>query len=158
VKEVGFMIDKNRSNTSKKEYLKKLRELSVTNDFFIDLVNSYMEKSMSEEDNILYLEMANSRLINVQKYKKQIKKYYYAHKSELNIKGTFVQTLIDEDLKNKKPLYIGPTKEELEKAKINRIRAKDKAKQEAISRSIEEELTKKKLKIREEQKSELRTK
>lgn len=49
----------------------------------------------------------------------------------------------------------GLTNAELEKIEINRIRKKDKAAQEAIERLLEEEVIKKKINIRKEQKKEL---
>ena len=158
IKDIGFMIDKGNSNISKKEYLKKLRKLSKTNDFFIESVNSAFAKSLKDENSVLFLNLINTGLINTNKHKNTIKKYYYSHKNDLNIDGTVIEKFVNQDKKNKKRIYIGPTKEEIQKAKIQRIRAKDKARQEAISKSIEEELLKKKKKIREDQKKELRTK
>ncbi|QFR48523.1 hypothetical protein FJR48_01785 [Sulfurimonas lithotrophica] len=158
VRKIGFMIDKGNSEASKTEYLKELRKLSKTNDFFIKSVNSVFQKSLKDEDSDLFLKMLNSGLLDSDKYKQEIKRYYYEHKDEIDIKGTVIERFVNEDIKNKKRVYTGPSKKELQKAKIERIRAKDKAKQEAIAKSIEEELLKKKKKIREEQKKELKTK
>lgn len=158
VKNDGFMIDDGNSKVSKKDYLKKLRKLSKTNDFFVATVNAAFQKSIKDKDSLLFINTVNSGLINTTKYKKEIKTYYYAHKEEIDISGSVIEKFVNEDIRNRKKVYRGPTKEELEKEKIRRIRAKDKAKQEAIAKSIEEELLRKKRKIREEQKKELRTK
>ncbi|MCW8838640.1 MAG: hypothetical protein OQK11_08065 [Thiovulaceae bacterium] len=158
IRKIGFMIDKGDLTVSKRDYLKKLRKLSKTNDFFVQSVQSAFQKSLKQNDSILFLDMVKSGLIDTNKYKHEIKKYYYEHKKELNIEGSIIEKFVNEDLKNKKRVYTGPTKEQLQKAKIQRIRAKDKARQEEIAKSIEEELLKKKQKIREEQKKELKTK
>ena len=158
VKSLGLLIDEGSSKLTRKDYLKKLRKLSKTNDFFIQSVNMAYHKSIKNEDSELFLEMVNSGLLDTKRYKKDIKKYYYSHRSELDISGTIIEKFAKEDKKNKKKIYKGATKEQLQKAKIERIRAKDRAKQEAIAKSIEDELLKKKRKIREEQKKELRTK
>jgi hypothetical protein len=47
------------------------------------------------------------------------------------------------------------TKQQIQTAKIKRIRKKDKQKQEAIKKSLEKELIKKKIKIIQDQKREL---
>ena len=158
VKALGFMLDKGDPSVSKRDYLKKLRLLSKTNDFFIETVNAAFKKAINDENSKLFLETVKSGLVDTRKNKNLIKKYYYKHKDEIDIRGSVIQDFVDEDIRNKKPVYRGPTKEELQKAKIERIRAKDKAKQEAIAKSIEEELAKKKKKIREDQKKELRAK
>lgn len=158
LKGIGFMIDKGESNISKNEYLKNLRKLSKTNDFFVKTANKIFQKSIRKENSKEFLNMINTGLIDTDRHKNLIKEYYYDHKDELDISGTVIEKFIEKDKKQKKSVHVGPTKEELQKAKVERIRAKDRAKQKAISKSIEEELLKKKQKIREEQKKELRTK
>lgn len=158
IKNIGFNIDKGDHSVTKDEYLKKLRELSKTNDFYLMRVKRFFLNSIEKQDNNLFLEMIKTGLIDTTRYKAEIKKYYYQHKEDLDIKGTVIEEFVAEDEKNKKKVYKGPTKEEIEKAKIERIRAKDREKQEAISKSLEKELKKKKEKIREEQKKELKTK
>ncbi len=158
LKGIGFQIDKGESPITKKEYLKNLRKLSKTNDFFVKTVNKIFQRSIIKENSREFLNMVNTGLVDTDRYKDDIKEYYYKHKNELDISGSVIEKFVQEDTKNKKRVYTGPTKEEIQKAKIERIRAKDKEKQEAIVKSLEKELLLKKKKIREEQKKELRTK
>ncbi|WP_373072506.1 hypothetical protein [Sulfurimonas sp.] len=160
IKNIGFNIDNGNLSVTKDEYLKKLRELAKTNDFYLMRVKRFFLNSIEKQNNNLFLEMIKTGLIDTTRYKPEIKKYYYEHKEHLDINGTVIEEFVaeDEKKKNKKKVYKGPTKEEIEKANIKRIRAKDKEKQEAIVKSLEEELKKKKEKIREEQKKELKTK
>lgn len=158
LKGIGFMIDKDNSPITKREYLTKLRDLSKTNDYFIKTVNDLFNKSVRKENSKKFLSMIKTDLVDTDKNKDRIKEYYYKHKNELDISGTVIEKFVKEDRYKRKKIDKGPTKEEIRKAKIQRIRAKDKARQEAIAKSLEKELLRKKKKIREEQRKELRTK
>ncbi len=151
-KDIGFKIQDKEKNIDKATYLKALRELSLTNDYYINKINDNLISSIKSENNILFLKSVNSGLIDIDKNKKAIIKYYYAHKDSIDATG-ILQNIIDEH--NKKPVRKGLTNAELEKIEINRIRKKDKAAQEAIERLLEEEVIKKKINIRKEQKKEL---
>lgn len=153
-KRFGFKIQNENKDIDKGTYLKALRELSATNDYFINSVNTHFENSIKNENSILFLNCVNSGLISIPKNKKTIKKYYYSHKNEINPKG-IIQNIINKD--NKKPVYKGLTKAQKEKNEIKRIRKKDKAKQKAIEKSLEDEVIRKKIKIRKDQKEELKT-
>lgn len=161
LKGIGYMIDKGNSQVTKKEYLQNLRKLSKTNDFFVESIKSAFHKSIRDEDSDLFRLTVTSGLIDTRRNKSKIKEYYYSHSDELDIAGTIIEEFVQEDIerqkRSKKKVYKGPTKEDIERAKIERIRAKDKAKQEAIAKALEEELKRKKQKIREEQKKELKT-
>lgn len=159
LKGIGFNIDNGDFSVTKEEYLAKLRKLAKTNDYYMMRVKRLFLNSLDKEDSELFLDMVNTGLINTQRYKSDIKQYYYSHKDAIDINGTVIEDFVAEDeKKNQKPKYKGPTKEEIQKANIERIRAKDREKQEAIAKSLEEDLKKKKEKIREEQKKELKTK
>jgi len=158
LKGIGSKIDSGDSSVTKEEYLAKLRKLAKTNDYYVMRVKRLFLSSLDKEDSELFLDMVKTGLLNTQRYKSEIKKYYYNHTDTLDIDGTVIEEFIAEDQKAKKRVYKGPTKEELQKANIERIRARDKARQEAIQKALEEELKKKKLEIRNEQKKELKTK
>jgi hypothetical protein len=159
LKGIGYSIDQGDFGVTKQEYLENLRKLSKTNDYFVIKVKKLFFNAMDEKNSNLFISMIKTGLVDTQRYKSEIKEYYYKHKGEIDISGTVIEKFVAEDeaKKKKKPVYTGPTKEELQKAKIERIRAKDKARQEAIQKALEEELREKKLQIREEQKKELKT-
>ena len=158
-KGIGFNIDRGDFSVTKQEYLDNLRELSKTNDYFVIKVKKLFFFSLDAKNSNLFISMIKTGLVDTQRYKSEIKEYYYKHKGEIDINGTIIEKFVAEDeaKRKKKPVYKGPTKEELQKAKIERIRAKDKARQEAIQKALDEELRQKKLKIREEQKQQLKT-
>ena len=158
LKGIGFMIDNGDSQVTKKEYLQNLRKLSKINDFFLVTVDKKFHKSINQHSSDTFLAIIETGLIDIERNKDLIKKYYYVHKDDIDAKGTVLEDLVKEDPKNKKKVYKGPTKEDIQRAKIQRIRAKDKKKQESINKSLEEELLRKKQQIRQDQKKELKTK
>jgi hypothetical protein len=158
LKGIGFMIDNGDFEVTKKEYLQNLRKLSKTNDFFVVLAKKTFHKSIKEHDSNTFLDIIKTGLIDTDRNKDLIKEYYYEHKADIDIEGTVIEGFVKDDLKNKKKVYKGPSKEDIQRAKIERIRAKDKKKQESIQKSIEEELSRKKQQIRQDQKKELKTK
>lgn len=155
LKEYGFRIENGDETASSKVYLEKLRELAKTNDYFIRSAKMSYENALDNENSALFSVMINSGLIDTESKKAEIKEYYYAHSDEMNTTGV-VQTFLDEDarlLVKDKPKT--KTKKELEAEKIQRIREKDKEKKEAIKRSLEEEVSRKKAQILQEQVREL---
>ena len=160
LKGVGFNIDRGDFSVTKQEYLDNLRALAKTNDYFVVKIKQLFFNSIDQNNSELFLFTVKSNLLDTTRYKSDIKKYYYAHKDEIDIEGSVIEKFVQEDEKKKKPkpVYKGPTKEELQRAKIEEIRAKDKARQEALAKSLEEELKKKKEMIRKEQEKELITK
>jgi hypothetical protein len=156
LKKYGFLIENGESSASSKVYLEKLRELSKTNDFFVrDAKLSYLN-AMDNENFILFSVIINSGLIDIQANKSQIKEYYYAHSNDINTTGV-IQQILDEDAlllqKNQSKQY--KSKKESEAEKIRRIREKDKERRESIQRSLEEEVSRKKAQILQEQVREL---
>ena len=156
LKKMGFSIESGDIKIDKLVYLQKLRELSKINDFFIISVTNSFKASIKKQDNKLFFEVINSGLLDIKRYKPQIKEYYLSHSNDVNITGV-IQKYIEIDLpKKKKTKSKALTKKEKQAAKIKRIREKDRLKQEAIKKSLEDETKRKKIKIREEQKRELK--
>ncbi len=149
-KNIGFKIQNEDKNKS--AYLKTLRKLSLTNEYFINKVDDSLIKSIKDEDNILFMKSVNSGLIDIPKNKEAILKYYYAHKDNIDASGV-LKKIVDGYKKPEKPK--GLTSKELEKLDIERIRKKYKAKKEASKQSLEEEVLRKKIEILKEQKKEL---
>jgi len=157
-KEMGFAIDIGDSTQDKTIYLKKIRKLSKTNDFFHrDIIKTY-EASIKDENNELFSQVINSGLFDSDKNKDEIMRYYFAHIDEINTFGV-IQKYLDEDeelrkqqAKSKTIIF---TKKEIQEAKIRRIRLRDKEKQQEIQEKLQKELIQKKSDIRKEQVQEL---
>jgi hypothetical protein len=159
-KKIGFAIERGDKTINKKVYLQTLRELSKTNDFYVRKAYKLYRKSMSNEDNLLLLKMINSGLIDTQRDREKILEYYFKHIDMMSAEGVIQQYLNeDEKLKREQQRLLnmkkGPTKEQIQKAKIERLRRNDKLKQEAIQKSIEQEIADEKVKIRQDQLKEL---
>lgn len=154
----GFAIEDGDKSISKGEYLKELRTLSKTNDFFVQNIKSNFKYALKNEDNDIFVNSVDSGLLDTKRYEKDIRTYYYKHEDEINEYGHIMGKLVNgyESIKVKKKVYKGKSKQEVQDEKMKRIRKKDKNKQKAIQKSLEDELLKKKSKIREEQKEELR--
>lgn len=157
-KDVGFAIESGDKTKDKTEYLQTIRELSKTNDFFYRTTVSSYKSSITNQDNTLFSKTVNSGLIDTKKYKPEILEYYFANCNDMNASGV-IQEYLDEDemLKQKQTQSKKPTlsKKNIQEAKIKRIREKDKANQESIQKTLEDELVKKKSDIRKEQVEEL---
>lgn len=155
IKKQGFKIQDGDIAADKKAYLEKLRELSLTNDYYVDKITDNLNSSIKSKDNALFLKSVNSGLLIIENNKKTILNYYYENNESIEATG-ILKNIIDKY--KKKPLPKGLTKAQLEKIEIERIRKKDKIKQEAIEKSLEEEVKRKKIEIRKIQKKELETK
>jgi len=154
----GFSIERASKDIDKKAYLEELRELAKINDFFLRSVNSSFEYSIGHEDNLLFSQMVNSGLIDTQKNKSDIINYYLEHSDDINATGV-IQEYLDKDQalqkerEDRRKLRV--TSKELEKAKIKRIRKNDREKQDALQKSLEAEVVRKKTEIRKNQIKEL---
>ena len=155
-KKIGYKIESGDESIDKKSYLKSLRKLSKTNDYFVRHVYKVYKNALESEDSWLLSQMINSGLMDTKKYKKEIIEYYKTHSDIMDTSGV-IQKYLDEDakLRVKKNKPVGLTKEQMLKAKIKRLREKDRLKQEAIQKSLEEQVAKEKVKIRQEQVEEL---
>ena len=157
-KDIGYAIESGANNINKIKYLKTIRELSKTNDFFYRTAINYYKSSILMQDSELFSKTINSGIIDTSKYKTEILEYYFAHCIDMNSTG-IIQKYLDEDekLKEKQVAFrkSGLSKKQIQEAKIKRIREKDKVKHESIQKALEDELVKKKSNIRKEQVEEL---
>ena len=157
-KKDGFLIEEGDKTIDKKKYLSALRYLSKINDYFIQSAKENFRQSLKEENNLLFIQLVNSGLINTIKHKDIMLKYYYDHKQDINASGV-IQSYLDEDQAlcdlHEKQRRNRKTKATLQKEKIERIRSKDKKEQENLERKLNNELTTKKLEIRKTQTDEL---
>ncbi|MFA6192317.1 MAG: hypothetical protein WC665_08200 [Sulfurimonas sp.] len=149
VKEFGFEVDKTDNSDEKKRYLQSLRELSKTNDFFVKSVNSNFFSSIKNSNTKLFLQMVNSKMLDTEKNRSEIMKYYNLHSDEItpfDIMQDFLAT--DKKVQNNVPAKKSEKKRQEEK--ISRIRESDRINQETIEQSLEEEAAKKKKIINDE--------
>ena len=157
-KSVGFALDQGDKSIDKMSYLKNLRLLSKVNDFYMRDSKATFEKSMKNEDSLLFSQIINTGLIDTQKYKDEIINYYMFHAEDINASGV-IQTYLDEDeaLRKKRLANMKKykSKSQLQAEKIKRIRDKDKKQQAAVEKSLQEEVDRKKIEIRVNQKKEL---
>lgn len=153
----GFAIAEGDKSISKGEYLKELRTLSKINDFFVQKINSNFKNAVKNEDNELFINSVDSGLLDTQRYKKDIRTYYYKHETDIYEYGGVMGKLINgyESVKVKKKVYKGKSTEQIQNEKMKKIRKKDKEKQESIQSALEAELVNKKANIRKPQKEEL---
>ncbi len=157
-KKYGFALDNSEKGSTKKEYLNKLRELSKTNDFFLRSARNSYHSAIQSNDSQLFSQLLNTGLIDIKSNIVQIKTYYEQHSDEINA-TEYVKNFFDEDarIKQQEQRLQKPslTKEQIEEERIKRIRANDRAKREALKKTLDEEAIRKKIQIREEQKKEL---
>ncbi len=156
-KQLGNTILPNDTN-NKMEYLKQLRKLSVINDFFIRSVQKSFELAMKNEDNKLFFQLVNSGLLDIKTHKKKIIDYYVTHSQEIDKRGV-IQELLDKDAKllqqKKSQVEKELNKKKIQEAKIKRIREKDLQEHENLKKFLEEDISRKKVEIIQEQKKEL---
>ncbi|MCF6331289.1 MAG: hypothetical protein L3I99_07060 [Sulfurimonas sp.] len=153
-KNKGYKIEDKEKNIDNSFYLKALRKLSLTNNYYVNKINNDLFNSIKNIDNDLFLKSVNSGLVIMPNNKKSIIEYYHANKNNIEATG-ILKSIIDEYNDNKKPIQKGLTDAQLNKLEITRIRKRDKIKQAAIERSLEEEVVRKKIEIRKIQKEKL---
>lgn len=118
VKELGFEVDKADNSDEKKRYLNRLRELSKTNDFFVKSVSSNFFFSIKSVDSKLFLQMVNSKMLDTEKYRSEIMKYYNLYSDEItpfDIMQDFLAT--DKKVQNNVPAKKSEKKRQEEAAK-----------------------------------------
>jgi hypothetical protein len=158
-KEEGYKIESSQDSKAKKEYLTTLRKLSKKNDFFIRSAQINYKNSIENKDSALFSQIINSGLIDTDKHKQEIIDYYFEHEEDINASG-LIQSYLDEDakLKEKRDAQAAKykTRKMREAEKIKRIRENDLQAQKELEKRLQEEVNKKKLEIRQNQKKELR--
>ena len=157
-KQEGFAIETAKDANDRNAYLVKLRELAKINDFFVRKANNTFDASIINENSSLFEVMIHSGLIDLKKNKSKILNYYLEHSDNINPTGP-IQKLLNEDKTPRKEvkLKVRYQAKDVDESKISRIRKNDKLKQEALQKSLEEEVSRKKAQIRQEQIKELET-
>ncbi len=154
VKEYGFLVDDNLKKATKAKYLKKLRVIQKLNDKHIAKVHKHFLLAMKNGESIFFSQLLNSELVDINRYEKEIRSYYYTHKDAVALSSK-LEEKFNKDGQAMKSQRVKESKYLEDKARINRIQANDKAKQEKIERDLEAEAKRKKREIQEYQKREL---
>ncbi len=154
VKEYGFLVDDHPSKTTKSEYLKKLRVIQKLNDKHIAKVHKNFTLAMKNEESVFFSQLLNSELVDIRRYRKDIRSYYYTHKDEVVLPPK-LEAEFDRDEQSLKRQRIKESKYSEDKARVKRIQASDKVKQERMEKYLEAEAKRKKREIQEYQKQEL---
>jgi len=157
-KSVGFSLDEGDKSVDKMAYLKNLRLLSKENDFYIRNSKSSFKTSIKDENSKMFSQIINTGLIDTNRYKDEIINYYMFHAEDINSSGV-IQGYLDEDEALRKQRLANmkryKSKAQIQAEKIKRIREKDREKQAAVEKSLQEEVDRKKVEIRTNQKKEL---
>ncbi|MEA1982714.1 MAG: hypothetical protein U9N39_04125 [Campylobacterota bacterium] len=157
-KDEGYTLENKSSSEAKKAYLKKLRELSKKNDYYLRDVKSKYKLSMKNDNFDVFTQIINSGTIDRVEHKKEIIDYYYLHSDDINSSG-LIDEYLEEDAKLKAlkdaQRARQKSKKMLQEEKIKRIRAMDLESQKRLEEKLQKDLMSQKLKIRETQKKEL---
>lgn len=153
VKKIGFELEKTKKESLKTEYLRKLRALHEENNFFQRTLRSDLVKAIKDNDVALFETAMHSGLINFQKQKFIIMKFFKQHKDDVSLYGDaleFIQKNMGTGYK-----VMRKTKKQLAQEKIIRLRETDALEKKKLEQELAEELKKKKEEIRQEQEKEL---
>ena len=158
-KKLGFAIENGTHQNASRIYLKKLRELAKTNDFFVRSANAVFDQAYSTKDFELLMDILDTGLIDVDRNKERLLKLYEENMDRFEPRGVLKQ-LVDASALKKQTKHSKEYYERLrkmrEQEKIRRLREKDKKRQEELQKRLEAELKKKKRKIQKEQIKELK--
>lgn len=159
LKEKGFSIESGETKFDKSEYLNDLRKLSKENDQFVRLANAKFRNSIQNDDIQTFKILVDMNMINKNSIKVKVNSFIIDH--EVELQDTKYYTLYKADLEKekieqahlKKIREANKIKEKF--SKIERIREKDKKRQESLQKELEQIVEDKKKQIYKEQKDEL---
>ena len=157
-KKLGFAIENGTHPEAGGIYLKKLRELAKTNDFFVRSANAIFEKALKQKQFDQLMDILDTGLIDTERNKKRLLRFYEENQGRFEPRGVFKKIIESSTLRKKtkhSKEYYERLRKEREKEKIRRLREKDKKRQEELQKRLEEELKKKKEQIEQEQIKEL---
>lgn len=161
MKKLGYAIENGTvPKSTSSSYLKKLRELSKTNDFFIRSANAIFDKALKNKEYELVMNLLDTGLIDIERNKVRLLEFYEQNKNAFAPRGELERIIKEDELKksskNTKEYY-EKLRKLREQEKIRRLREKDKKRQEELQRKLEKELKLKKERIRQEQIKELKS-
>lgn len=159
-KDLGLKIDTGvRKPEEGRVYLNQMRSLNKINAYFMRLVKNDFKLSMQTKDNELFQGILNSQLIDIEKNKKNILKYYKENSKSLLVFGE-LKRLLDEVYNSKRAKTLRKSsykksKERIQRDKMEKIKRNDIKRAEKLEDKLMYELKKKKKEIRQEQEAQL---
>ena len=97
---LGYALEYKLSKNNEK-YLKQLRELAKTNDFFVKSANSMFKKSMKTDNYELFVNIIDTGLIDLDRNKEIILEYYNANKNNIPLRGKLKELVTKKETKRK---------------------------------------------------------
>jgi len=157
-KKMGHALDSKTGGIDSKSYLKVLRELSIERDAIISSSRDRFKEAIADEDGVTVNGMVANGVINAESYEKELLNYYEEFGEDQNLSS--VEPMYMRYLNSlKKDTNRSLTQEQLDaldnEARIKRMRAKNKAKEDALTRSVDEQQKKDKQEVLNEQKKAL---
>ena len=156
-KTMGFAVDAKDQSITAKAYLNMLRVLSAEHDSIMSGARERFEEAMQDEDGETVTAMIKIGIIDPQVYNSQLVQYYEEYAEEQNLSvieplyREYERRLADDQNRSKSFNTEALKKEEL----LKRMRATEKARSEALERSVSEESEREKRKVMNDQKKEL---
>ncbi|MGB6018386.1 MAG: hypothetical protein WBF77_02210 [Sulfurimonadaceae bacterium] len=163
-KKMGFAMDAQNAEDAKdasvdgKEYLKALRQLSTEHDAIIADSRTRFKEAMSDEDSETINGMLNCGVIDAEDYKDELVRYYEEFGEDQNLSSLDVMYAkhIENQKDDNSTTHSAAQREVREnEALVKRMRATEKAKNDALEKSVKEETARQKKKVLNEQKKEL---
>lgn len=156
---MGFAIDAKTPSIDPKEYLKALRTLSADHDAIIVQSRTRFKEAIADEDGETINKMVVYGVIDPEDYQDDLVRYYEEFYEDQNLSTlepmykSYIAGLKKDGNESKLTIAEREAKENAEK--IKRMREKEKAKKEALNKSVNEEQLREKKKVLSEQKKEL---
>jgi len=156
-KTMGFAVDTKKPSVTAKAYLDELRTLSTEHDTIVSGARERFEEAIQDEDGETVSAMITIGIIDPQVYSTQLIQYYEEFSEEQNLTvieplyRDYEHTLTVDQNRSKSDNTEISSKEAL----LKRMRATEKARSEALERSVSEEREREKQKVMNEQKKEL---
>ena len=138
VKKLGFAIKKGEKKSQTKAYLKQLRSLARTNDFFIRNAEAIFRKSLEKNYYNTVLELLDTGLIDVDRNEKDILNFYERNKGNFIPRGEIAK-IVKKNVVDKK-VYQRRLKKIEEQENIRRMRENDRKRQQRIQKKLKEEI------------------
>lgn len=158
-KKMGFAVDAKDPDIKGKAYLKALRELSLRHDAIIVQSRKRFSEAIDDEDSETINKMIDYGVIDPYDYETELIAYYGELGEDQNL--STLMPMYEKYLKSLKKdenvTYLTDEQREAieNEERIKRIRARIKAKEEALQKSVNDEQESEKKKVLNEQKKEL---
>ncbi|WP_345993437.1 hypothetical protein [Sulfurimonas sp. HSL-1716] len=156
LKKKGFSIEAGDVKYDKMEYLSELRKLSKINDRFVRLANTKFIKSIDDNDIGTFKELIDLKIVNKQAEKEKIRNFISEHKAQLETTQYYMtyKEEMEKDKIEKERLSKQRNKNYAKEkySNIERIRDKDKKRQESLKKELEKMVEDKKKQIYKQQK------